>query len=171
MAATRAAHVLWSRLVAPTGTNVLRVPKPRCGGMFSPTSLAEERQDLFISPAPPSPLNSSELQAPRPNLALLCLWACWAFCGPESWPIDGFLVVFRPWWPSRWHFFIFPSFFVFFFALFILFCFYLQQNTYLFYVILFLITYLFYFMIILFAIKVSIKKFFMKILFAFNDFE
>ena len=130
----------------------------RCGGMFSPTSLAEERQDLFISPAPPSPLNSSGLQASGRNLALLCLWACWAFCGPESWPMDGFLVVFRPWWPSRWHFFIFPSFFVFFFALFILFCFYLQQNTYLFYFILFLMTYLFYFMIILFAIKVSMKK-------------
>ena len=53
---------------------------------------------------------------------------------------------------------IFSLFFVFSFALFILFCFYLQQKTYLFYFILFLITYLFYFMIILFAIKVSIKK-------------
>ena len=50
------------------------------------------------------------------------------------------------------------SFFIFFFAIFILFYFYLQQKTYLFYFILFLITYLFYFMIILFAIKVSIKK-------------
>ena len=119
---------LWSQFVAPTGTNVLRLPKPRCGGMFSPTSLAEERQDLFISPAPPSPLNSSELQASGPNLALLCLWA---FCGPESWPMDGFLVVFRPWWPSRWHNFFSSIFFSF--ALFVLFCFYLQQKTYLFY--------------------------------------
>ena len=117
---TKGVH--WSRFVAPTGTNVLRLPKPRCGGMFSPTSLAEERQDLFISPAPPSPLNSSELQASGPNLALLCLWACWAFCGPESWPMDGFLVVFRPWWPSRWHFFLFPVFsFIFCFIYFILF--------------------------------------------------
>ena len=37
----------------------------------------------------------------------MCLWAYWAFCGPESWPINGFLVVFRPWWPSRWHIFCF----------------------------------------------------------------
>ena len=38
---TKGGH--WSRFVAPTGTNVLGLPKPRCGGMFSPTSLAEER--------------------------------------------------------------------------------------------------------------------------------
>src|SRR3954468_14412004 len=38
--------------------------------------------------------------------------------------MDGFLVVFRPWGPVG------CNFFVFFVALFILFCFYLQQNTY-----------------------------------------
>src|SRR4051812_44823468 len=53
----------------------------------------------------------------------MCLWAYWASCGPESWPMVRFLVVFKPWGPSRWHLF-------FFLALFILFCFYLQQNTY-----------------------------------------
>src|SRR4051812_31330365 len=111
----------WFRFVAPTGTNVLHLPKPRCVGMFSPTLLAEERSHLFISAASPSPSNSSELQACGPNLTPLCLWACWAFCGPESWPMDGFLVVFRPWWPSRWHFFLFC---------YLVFHFYLELNTY-----------------------------------------
>ena len=131
---TKGVH--WSRFMARTGTNVPRLPKPRCGGMFSPTSLAEERQDLFISPAPPSPLNSSELQASGPNLALLCLWACWAFCGPESWPMDGFLVVFRPWWPSRWHFFLFFPVYFFSFLLY-LFYFVSTYNKILIYFILF----------------------------------
>ena len=47
----------------------------------------------------------------------MCMWAYWAFCGPESWPFNGFLVVFRPWWPSRWHIFFFSSFFPFSFFL------------------------------------------------------
>ena len=90
---------------------------------FSPTSLVGSADDLFISSAASSLSNSSELQAYGPKLTLICLWAYWASYGPESWPMVGFLVIFRPWGPSRWDFF-------FFVALFILFCFYLQQNTY-----------------------------------------
>ena len=43
----------------------------------------------------------------RAYLLLLCLMAFWAYYGPESWPIVGFLVVFRPWGPSRRHFLFF----------------------------------------------------------------
>ena len=49
-------------------------------------------------------------------------------------------------------------FFVFSFALFILFCFYLQQKTYLFYSILFLITYVFYFIYFTAAIFIYFIK-------------
>jgi hypothetical protein len=102
------------------------------GQKFSPTSLAERAREWFISAAAPTLSSSSQMQAYGPNCTLLCLWACWAFCGPESWP-SGFLVVFRPWWPSRRHFFkFFSSFFVFFDAFFL----YLL-NTYSFSVILF----------------------------------
>ena len=81
---TKGVH--WSRFVEQTGTNGLRLAQPRCGWMFSPTSLAERLRHLFISAAAPSLSNSSELQAYGPNLTLLCLWAYWACCGPESWP-------------------------------------------------------------------------------------
>ena len=77
------------------------------GQKFSPTSLAERAREWFISAATHTLSSSSQQQAYGPIHTLLCLWAFWAFCGPESWPnkLVGFLVVFRPWWPSRRHFF------------------------------------------------------------------
>ena len=85
----------------------------RCGGKFSPTSLVERGQHQFISCAASLLSNSFELQAYGPKSTVQCLWAYWACCGPESWPMVGFLVVFTPCWPSRWHFF---SFFLFIFS-------------------------------------------------------
>src|SRR3954471_7162768 len=79
----------------------------RCGGKFSPTSLVEEEPGWFISAAARTTSSSSQMQAFGPNLLLYCLWACWAICGPGSWPNIGFQVVSRPFWPSRWHFFLF----------------------------------------------------------------
>ena len=108
---------LWSRLVAPTGTNGLVLPRAQ---KFSPTSLVERAREWFISAAAPTLPSSSQLQAFRPNLSLQCLWAYWACCGPESWPMVGFLVVIRPWGPSRWHFFLFFCF-LFCFIYFVLF--------------------------------------------------
>ena len=70
---------------------------------FSPTSLAEREPHLFIRCGAPELSSSSLKQAYGPNLSVHACGAYWAFCGPESWPMDGFLVVFRPWWPSRWH--------------------------------------------------------------------
>ena len=84
----------------PTGTKCLVLPRAQ---KFSPTSLVERAREWFISAAAPTLPSSSQLQAFVPNLSLQCLWAYWACCGPESWPMVGFLVVFRPWWPSRWH--------------------------------------------------------------------
>ena len=109
----RAARGLWSRLVPPTGTNGLVLP---CAQKFSPTSLVERAREWFISAAAPTLPSSSQLQAFGPNLSLQCLWAYWACCGPESWPMVGFLVVFRPWWPSRWHFFVFLLLYLFSFV-------------------------------------------------------
>ena len=83
---------------------------------FSPTSLVERAREWFISAAAPTLPGSSQLQACGPNLSLQCLWAYWACCGPESWPMIGFLVVFRPWWPSRWHFFVLLLLYLFFFC-------------------------------------------------------
>src|SRR4051812_4347525 len=79
----------------------------RCGGMFSPTSLAEEEREWFISADARTSLSSSQTQAFGPTLLLYCLWDCWAVCGPGSWPNIGFQVVSRPFWPSRWLFSIF----------------------------------------------------------------
>ena len=110
----------------------------RCGGMFSPTSLAERLRQWFISAAALTTSSSSQMQAYGPILSLFACGSYWAFCGPESWPMDGFLVVFRPWWPSRWH-----NFFPLFFFSFALFVFFLLTTKNLF--ILFLITYVFYF--------------------------
>ena len=98
---------------------------------FSPTSLVESAPHRFISSTTSSLWNSSELQAYGPNWTLQCLWAYWACCWPESWPMDGFLVVFRPWWPSRWHNFIFCLFFCFLFC-FIYFVLFLLTTKYLF---------------------------------------
>ena len=119
-------------LVPVGGTNRDQRPCAAPRQKFSPTSLAERLRQWFISAAALTTLSSSQMQAYGPILSLFACGAYWAFCGPESWPMDGFLVVFRPWWPSRWHNF-FSLFFVFSFALFVLFCFYLQQKTYLFY--------------------------------------
>ena len=87
----------WSRLVPRTGTKGLHwsrwVPRTGTKGLhgvgarkFSPTSLVEERPHWFISAAAAAVLSSSLMQAYGPNRARLCLWAFWAFCGPESWP-------------------------------------------------------------------------------------
>ena len=50
--------------------------------------------------------------------------------------MGGFLVVFRPWWPSRWHFFYFVQFFL----LLYFFNFVSTYNKILIYFILFVIT-------------------------------
>ena len=102
---------LWSRLVAPTGTNVLA----RCGGKFSPTSLAERAQHLFKSCAAAQVLSSSLICRHYTCLPLsLPCWAYWA-CGPASWPCaDGFLVVCRLCGPLGGIFLFFPVFFLFF---------------------------------------------------------
>src|SRR3954468_3916150 len=71
----------------------------RCGGMFSPTSLAEEEPEWFISVAARTSSSSSQTQAFGPTLLLYCLWACWAVCGLGSWPNIGFQVG-CPFWPS-----------------------------------------------------------------------
>ena len=119
-------------LVPVGATNRDQRPCAARGQKFSPTSLVESVDYLFISTAASSLSNSSELQAYGPNLTLLCLWACWAFCEPESWPMVGFLVVFRPWVPSRWHNF----FLCFLFSLLLyLFCFVSTYNKNLIYFI------------------------------------
>ena len=79
----------------------------RCGGKFSPTSLAEEEQEWFISAVARTSSSSSQMQAFRPTLLLYSLLSCWAVCGPGSWPNIGFQVVSRPFWPSRWLLFLF----------------------------------------------------------------
>ena len=95
---------------------------PASGPKFSPTSLVERGAQWFISPIAAPLSSTSPLQAYGPNCHCYAWWAYWAFCGPESWPIDGFLVVFRPWWPSRWHIFILCLFcFLFCFIYFVLF--------------------------------------------------
>jgi len=92
---TKGGH--WSRLVPRTGTKGRHwsrwVPRTGTKGLhgvgarkFSPTSLVEERLHWFISAAAATFSSSSLMQAYGPNRTLLCLWACWAFCGPESWP-------------------------------------------------------------------------------------
>ena len=122
----------WSRLVAPTGTKGLVLELAWCGGMFSPTSLAERLRQWFISAAALTTSSSSQMQAYGPIMSLFACGAYWAFCGSESWPMDGFLVVFRPWWPSRWHNF----FLCFLFSLLLyLFCFVSTYNKKLIYFI------------------------------------
>src|SRR3954467_14997576 len=79
----------------------------RCGGKFSPTSLAEEEPEWFISAVARTASSSSQIQAFGPTLLLYCMLAYWAVCGPGSWPNIGLQVVSRPYWPSRWHFFLF----------------------------------------------------------------
>src|SRR3954471_23747478 len=79
----------------------------RCGGKFSPTSLAEEEPEWFISAAARTTSSSYQIQAFGPTLLLYYLLAYWAVCGPGSWPNIGLHVVSRPYWPSRWHFFLF----------------------------------------------------------------
>ena len=71
----------------------------RCGGMFSPTSLAEEEPEWFISAAARTSSSSSQTQAFGPTLLQYCLLSCWALCGPGSWPINGFQVVSRSFCP------------------------------------------------------------------------
>ena len=97
---------------------------PASGPKFSPTLLVERGAQWFISPTAAPLSSSSPPQAFGPTCYCFAWWAFWVYCGPESWPIVGFHVVFRPWWPNRWQFlFYFSSFFVLFFALFIFFCF------------------------------------------------
>src|SRR3954471_12059341 len=61
----------------------------------------------FISAAARTSSSSSQTKAFGPTLLLYFLWACWAVCGPGSWPNIGFQVVSRPFWPSRWLLFLF----------------------------------------------------------------
>ena len=138
-------------LVLVGATNRDQRPCAARGQKFSPTSLVERGSEWFISSTAASLSSSSQMQAYGPNVTLCCLLAYWAFCGPESWPMVGFLVVFRPWWPSRWHFFLFVT-------LFILFCFYLQQNTYCcyFYLFYFIKVYFILFYFILFCLYLFI---------------
>ena len=60
---------LYSRLVPPTGTNGLVLPRAQ---KFSPTSLAEGRRHLFISAGVPPHSSSSLMQAFGPKLATAC---------------------------------------------------------------------------------------------------
>ena len=62
---TKGGH--WSRLVPPTGTKGLVLELARCGGMFSPTSLAERLRQWFISAAARTTSSSSQLQAYGPK--------------------------------------------------------------------------------------------------------
>ena len=100
------------------------VPKdpvlPASGPKFSPTSLVERGAQWFISPTAAPLSSSSPPQAFGPTCYCFALWAFWAYCGPESWPIVGFLVVFRPWGPSRRHFFVFFTYccYIYFFPVF-----------------------------------------------------
>src|SRR3954464_3000593 len=48
----------------------------RCGGKFSPTSLAEEEPKWFISVVARTTSSSSQLQAFGPTLLQYFLWAC-----------------------------------------------------------------------------------------------
>ena len=98
----------WFRLEAPTGTNVLA----RCGGKFSPTSLAERAQHLFISCAAAQVLSSSLICRHYTCLPLsLPCWAYWA-CGPASWPMCRWVSSrMQAVWPIRRHFFIFFQYF------------------------------------------------------------
>ena len=124
-------------LVPVGGTNRDQKPRAARAQMFSPTSLAERGVQWFISPTAAPLSSSSPLQAFGPNCHWYARWAYWAFYGPESWPIDGFLVVFTPWRPSRWHiFFYFFPVFLFSFLLY-LFCFVSTYNKKLIYFILF----------------------------------
>src|SRR3954463_10749988 len=95
--------------------------------MFSPTSLAERLRQWFISAAALTTSSSSQMQAYGPILLLLACGPTGPSCGPESWPNNGFLVVFRPWWPSRWLTFYFFACFLFSFLLY-LFCFVSTYN-------------------------------------------
>ena len=79
----------------------------RCGGKFSPTSLAEEEPEWFISAAARTSSSSSQTQAFGPTLLQYCLLSCWALCGPGSWPINGFQVVSKPFCPVSGMFFSF----------------------------------------------------------------
>ena len=77
-------------LVPAGGTNRDQRHCAARGQKFSPTSLVERGSEWFISPGAAAHSSSSQLQAYGPKLALCCLWAYWAFCGPESWPRLGF---------------------------------------------------------------------------------
>ena len=101
----------WFFLEPPTGTNVLA----RCGGKFSPTSLAERAQHLFISCAAAQVLSSSLICRHYTCLPLsLPCWAYWA-CEPASWPMCRWVSSrMQAVWPIRRHFFIFSSIFLFF---------------------------------------------------------
>src|ERR1041384_2081922 len=46
----------------------------QCGGKFSPTSLAEEVPEWFISAAVRTTSSSSQMQAYGPTLLLYCMW-------------------------------------------------------------------------------------------------
>ena len=62
----------------------------RCGaGKFSPTSLAEGRPHLLISPAAAAFSSSSLLQALWAYLFYAALWAYWAFAGLHPGPTTG----------------------------------------------------------------------------------
>ena len=81
---------------------------------FSPTSLAERAQHLFISCAAAQVLGSSLICRHYTCLPLsLPCWAYWA-CGPASWPMCRWVSSrMQTVWPIRRHFFIFSSIFLF----------------------------------------------------------
>ena len=75
------------RLVPPTGTKGLA---PRCGGMFSPTSLVEGWRERFISTAAPTLSSSSQLQASGPTLSLFARGPTGPSAGLNPGPLLGF---------------------------------------------------------------------------------
>ena len=88
---------IWSRLVAPTGTKGCVLELAQCGGMFSPTSLAERGLEWFISFAEPTTSSSSLLQAYGPKIILCACGPIGPTTGLHPGPSNEFLVVCRPW--------------------------------------------------------------------------
>src|ERR1044072_139727 len=59
----------------------------RCGGKFSPTSLAEEEPEWFISAAARTTSSSSQIQAFRPTLLLIACGLTGPYAGLDPRPI------------------------------------------------------------------------------------
>ena len=80
----------WSRLVPPTGTKGRVLELARCGGMFSPTSLAERLRQWFISAAALTTSSSSQMQAYGPILSLCACGPTGPSAGLNPGPLMGF---------------------------------------------------------------------------------